>query len=242
MINWKSFFDRIYCIHYLPHKDRMPLLKEELNRVGLLDCGIFEWRYTVPDSYDDIIWKVAESNKWCTRRAYVNLSLENHRLLKQALLLGYKRILIIEDDISFISDLEELNKILEATPKELGIIQYDKRANFPKGEDVVWENLKTNNRINPFFVKSTINFANATAMGYFGIGIEDAFKVLDSRLCTPDRIVKFTKKPHAIAIKSLAVQNLYDSAINLSFNTKEIIHYECYRQVGVDLSQYGKQK
>lgn len=238
-MNWKRFFDKIYCVHYLPHKDRLPRLEKELARVGILESGILEWRYTVPDVYDDIIWKVAEKNKWCSRKSYVNLAMENHRILKQAQLLGLKRILVIEDDISFLKDTEEIEKILSAVPVDMGIVQFDKRANYPKGEDVVWQNLVSRSKINPYFVKSTVNFANATAMGYFNEGINDAFRVLDSRLCTPDRIVKFTKKPHAIAIKSMAVQHLYDSAINLTFNKADIIHYQCYKQVGVDVSLYG---
>ncbi|MBO6031776.1 MAG: hypothetical protein J6Q22_10010 [Prevotella sp.] len=240
-IEWGRFFDRIYCVHFLPHKDRMKKLTEELERVGILDSGILEWRYTVPDRYEDIIWKVAEKNKWCSRRAYVNLALENHRILEEAILLGLNRILIIEDDILFLSSIREIKEILLDIPKEYGIVQFDKRANIPKGEDVVWEELLRRSKINDHYVRSTFNFPNATAMGYFHEGILDAFKVLDSRLCTPDRIMKFTNKPHAIAIKSMAIQKLYDSAINLSFNSAEIIHYQCYRQVGVNNELYGKQ-
>lgn len=239
LINWGEYFDRIYCVHFLPHKDRLARLKKELSRVGILDSGILEWRYTVPDSYDEIIWKVAEKNRWCSRKAYVNLALENHRILKQSQLLGFKKILILEDDIAFLRSIEEIKKILDAIPTQYGIVQFDKRANFPKGDDKIWQNLVKTKQVNPYFVESTINFANATAMGYFNEGIDDAFQVLDRRLCTPDRIVKFIRKSHAIAIKSMAVQQLYDSAINLTFNKADIIHYECYRQVGVDISQYG---
>ena len=241
MIPWKDYFDRIYCVHYLPHKDRMPRLQNELKRVGIIDSGILEWRYTVPDSYDDIIWKVAEKNKWCSRKSYVNLSLENHRLLKQAMLMGLERILVIEDDIAFLRRLEDIESILKSIPVEYGIVQFDKRANFPKGEEVVWKDLVAHSKINPFFVKSTKNFANATAMGYFYGGIEDAFNVLDARTCTPDRIVRFTGKPHAIAIKSLAIQHLYDSAINLTFDKADVIHYACYQQVGVKCEEYQSQ-
>lgn len=238
MIPWKDYFDKIYCVHYLPHKDRLPRLLKELDRVGITESGILEWRYTVPDTYDEIIWKVAEKNKWCSRKAYVNLSLENHRLLKQAMLLGLNRILVLEDDIAFLRRLDDIEPILKSIPVEYGIVQFDKRANFPQGEESVWKDLVAKSKINPFFVKSTKNFANATAMGYFNEGIEDAYKVLDARTCTPDRIVKFTNKPHAIAIKSLAIQHLYDSAINLTFDKADVIHYACYQQVGVKCEEY----
>lgn len=238
MISWKNYFDRIYCVHYLPHKDRLPRLLNELDRVGITESGILEWRYTVPDTYDEVIWKVAEKNKWCSRKAYVNLALENHRIMKQSLLLGLKRILVIEDDIAFLRNTEAIKAILESIPIDYGIVQFDKRANFPQGEESIWKDMVAHNKINTFFVKSTKNFANATAMGYFNDGIEDAYQVLDKRLCTPDRIVKFTNKPHAIAIKSLAIQHLYDSAINLTFNKADIIHYACYQQVGVKCEEY----
>ena len=53
MIPWKDYFEKIYCIHYLPHKDRLPRLLKELDRVGITESGILEWRYTVPDTYDE---------------------------------------------------------------------------------------------------------------------------------------------------------------------------------------------
>ena len=77
-------------------------------------------------------------------------------------------------------------------------------------------------------------------MGYFNDGIVDAFNVLDSRLCTPDRIVKFTQKPHAIAVKSLAIQSIFNSAINLTFDKADNIHYGCYKAVGVDINLYAR--
>ena len=240
MIKWNLYFDKIYCVHFLPHKERLPLLLKELKRVGILDSGIFEWRYTIPDKYDDIIWPIASRNKWCSRKQYVNLALENHRILTEARLLELKRILIIEDDILFLTDISLIENILNNIPNQFGIVQFDKRANFTNGEQEIWLNLIRNKKINQSFVDSTYNFANATAMGYFYSGIDDAFNVLEKRLCTPDRIVKFICKHHAIAITSLAVQNLYDNAINLTFDKAEKIHYECYRQVGVDLSLYGE--
>lgn len=239
MIKWDSYFEKIFCIHYLPHQDRMKRLNNELKRVGILDSGILEWRYTVPDIYDDIIWKVAEKNKWCSRKSYVNLALENHRILKYSQLLGLRRILIIEDDIAFLKDLEEIDEILKEIPVDYGIVQFDKRSNFINGEKSIWEKMVSDNRINRYFVKSSYNFANATAMGYFNSGIDDAFNVLDKRLCTADRIVKFIGKPHAISIKSIAVQNLYNTAINLTFDKAENIHYKCYRQVGVEIGEYN---
>lgn len=32
-----SMFDRIFCIHFLPYRERLPKIKEELGRIGVLD-------------------------------------------------------------------------------------------------------------------------------------------------------------------------------------------------------------
>ena len=55
MINW-NIFDKIYCIHYLPYKERFNDIKSELSRIGLLNSSNFEFYYTVPNKYYDFLF------------------------------------------------------------------------------------------------------------------------------------------------------------------------------------------
>ena len=55
MIDCKKHFDHIYCIHFVEYKERRPELMEELNRVGILDSGIFSFKYTFRTPLDNVL-------------------------------------------------------------------------------------------------------------------------------------------------------------------------------------------
>jgi hypothetical protein len=47
MIKWDKYFDKIYCIHFLPTRnERIQRIEDEISRVGILSSNIFHWKYT----------------------------------------------------------------------------------------------------------------------------------------------------------------------------------------------------
>ena len=112
MINWKKYFDHIYCIHYLPHVERYKELNDELNRVSILNSGIFEYLYTKEDNteYRVKAFKVTLNHKKCLEDAINN---------------SYNRILILENDVKFLKDLSLLEQYLENIPEDADLILFD---------------------------------------------------------------------------------------------------------------------
>ena len=105
---WTDHFDHIYCINFLGNKSRLPGLKKEFDRVGLTDCGILTFANNTPDPWDKVIAKACPRSAWAefSNVGFVNLGLSTARILREALALGYKRILILEDDIRFLKEFE----------------------------------------------------------------------------------------------------------------------------------------
>ena len=125
-IQWETLFDRVFCVYYLPNKARMPRLQKELERIGLLESPVFEWRFTTPSPYDKVVQDSYKDKKWINSIGCMNVALETNRILKESLLLGYKRILVLEDDVAFLKDLTQLKTILENIPEGYDVVQLDK--------------------------------------------------------------------------------------------------------------------
>ena len=120
-----SRFDKIVCIHYLPYmKERYDNCVKELTRVGILDLPQFEWEFTVPNVFNSLIkfpkgrigrfFEVAEKQ----------YAIQYYTLMKKLLMLGYEKVLILEDDAFFLKDLDKVKEILDATPADWDIVNY----------------------------------------------------------------------------------------------------------------------
>lgn len=121
-------FDKIACIHYLPYmEERFGKMKAELDRVGILDCGRFFWELTTPNPIYDYIRIPVDKNthdKGITKATKV-YTLHYYSLLKKFQLLGYEHVLILEDDIAFRKDVDELAKIVKSAPEDYDILNLD---------------------------------------------------------------------------------------------------------------------
>ena len=150
-IDWGKYFDRIFCVFFLPNKGRMERISAELKRVGILDSKVFEWRFTVPSKLDKRIQDSFVDKKWVENVGAINGTIEQTRILKESLLLGYKRILILEDDVAFLKDLSEILSILDNLPEGYDVIQCDKGV-LPY-DIKKWEST-CKNKINEWFVEN----------------------------------------------------------------------------------------
>lgn len=235
-IVWNNYFDKIYCITHLPNDSRKEHLRKELERVGLWESPILEMRYTVACPYDNLILQFVR-RQGTKRISYVNLSLENLKILKTSFLLGYSRILILEDDVSFLSNLQELNNCLASMPTDFNVFQFDKFL--PSTRIEVWNEAIRNKRINDFWVDGTgLNFTSATMMSFDRHGMEEYIKVYENRLPAPDRIMAYTDCKIAIPIKNMCVQQLFSDAENLKMCSVEYLK-ECQTNNGVKVEDYG---
>lgn len=123
MINWAKYFDKIYCINFCQFTERKQLMQFQLNRVGILKSGIFEWYTTYQTNFNFY-------NYLKTKYPYivhnVSLMFGHYNCVREALYNRYERILILEDDARFLKDLDLIEKILENKPEDADLILYDK--------------------------------------------------------------------------------------------------------------------
>lgn len=128
MIDWTKYYDKIYCINFCQYTKRKQLMQFELNRVGILNSGIFEWYFTTNRSLDKEFENYLHNkfNYCLSPQDSVSLTLGHYNVFKDAYFKGYNRILIIEDDMRFLKDLNLLKQILQHRPENMNLILYDK--------------------------------------------------------------------------------------------------------------------
>lgn len=130
IIDWKKYFDQIFCVQFLPHrKVRGERICNELERVGILNSGIFQWKY----SFSSPFYSVLKNNipirhqNVRDKQTQFDISLTHYEIYKFAYEFEYSRILILEDDVVFLKDLNEIKTILDNSPNT-DIVLYDKFA------------------------------------------------------------------------------------------------------------------
>ena len=134
---WRQNFEHVYCVSYAPYKKRREKLFEELKRVGIIHSELdgeknepfFSMHYTVENPFEQMLlthpgFNWPKHNKRFNKGA-LSLALGHYCVMKEAMSLGYLRILIIEDDIVFLKDLSVINDIIENIPLS-DVIMYDK--------------------------------------------------------------------------------------------------------------------
>ena len=119
---FSQFFDHIYCLHYLPSYDRYQKIKDEFEKVGIDEnAKYFSWVYDYPSPLIDLVYNDGRVNMnsalKSTSRSYIKrVSMKHYEIIKEAYLLGYDRILILENDIRFHNDIEYINTLLNNMP------------------------------------------------------------------------------------------------------------------------------
>lgn len=111
MINWNKYFDHIFCITYLEN-NRYKKICEELDRVGILKSGIFEFYYDCDYKYKDIMHDALPAD-WVDRDQSKILTIYHYKLWKIIGKLNFNRVLILEDDVAFLKDLTKLQYYLD---------------------------------------------------------------------------------------------------------------------------------
>lgn len=94
----------------------------------MLDSGIFQWEYT----FDSPFFQTLRSNVRCFHRnveqnqGAFNCALAHYCVYKKAIGLGYKRILVFEEDIAFMKDKDLFFNTMRNTPEDADVCLYDK--------------------------------------------------------------------------------------------------------------------
>jgi len=242
-IRWSDYFDRIYCLHYLGNDRRLPMITREFDRVGIDKSGIFSFAHTSKDPWE----RYVEAN--CPRttedaegnRGFVNLGLATARILRESLALGYRRVLILEDDIRFLKDTSEIRETLDDLPA-YPIVQLDKFLPWEISSDeyrsIVRSHVVPNH---PLFYDGGIMFlASGACFCADARGMRALLDSLERNGPRPvDGLFHQCGVRRACAIRNMAVQVAYGDALLFSYLKNGNTHHRAYRNQGVRYEDYN---
>ena len=101
MIDWNKYFEHIYIYSCTSNFERREKLDKELQRIG---CNNYKYYYSPKDNqlmnYEHFHNHMARSHK--------NITFGEYTLIKTCYELGYNNILLIEDDLRFLKDINEI--------------------------------------------------------------------------------------------------------------------------------------
>ena len=238
-IPWGRWFDKVYCCWYMPSKGRYERLKGEMERLGLWGSPLFELRKMVPQRMEEVVleWSRRQPGG-CTRLFAVGLGMENIRIMKEALLSGYRRIMIIEDDAAFLKDKGEIVRILDAMPEGFGMVQMDKAIHNQR-EVEFYDRLLSERRINEHYVDCREGcFTLSTCNVYTREGIEKVVAEMEAKMAIIDCVAGWIPTEPAVAVKNLAVQIVYGKCNNKVFYDKLEAMHSIYKLQGLDYADY----
>lgn len=235
-IDWEKYFDGIYCLHYFPQSDKYEFIKNELRRVGILDSGIFEFKYTFPSPYDEIIFNAQKDNLFCPKPLYVNCCLGIRQILNEAIAFGRKRILILENDIAFLKDTGELKSMLEKMPADATLVQFDKYI--CEGHPLEIWNRICSEQDGDFVDIGNENFTSAGGIVLNEDGMRAMLREMDKRISATDQLYRFLPGKKYIARKNICIQVLHANSNCYSSCGLEAMHM-VYRTININYSEYS---
>lgn len=245
-VDWSKYFDHIYCFHFLGKSERLRKdITAELDRVGILKSGIFNFVYTSRDPWEKALWDASPRCRKTFNVSFLNLGLATARTLREALALGYQRVLFLEDDIRFLKDLKEIEKILAATPNEsrdeVSIVQYDKFLPWSMTPSE-YRRMVEVGRFNDYFFSSRGKslYSGACFMATKK-GMEALLRFNEDDHPTPsDGVFQMVGVKTACADRNMAIQIFYDDAMAAGyFNGKGNTHHKAYAPMELDYSLYN---
>lgn len=103
------------------HKERAQSVKAEFDRVGLEVTPFWGCQ----TGYDAVIERNIRHSRMVGNGAYLNITLKHLQMVKTAYELGAEHALFFEDDIRFLKDLELLEQIVVALPRDFDVALFD---------------------------------------------------------------------------------------------------------------------
>lgn len=245
MIDWKKYFDHIYCIHYLPYKERYRKCVDELTRVGIRESGIFSWKLTWDSPLFDKLYQVCNA---APSVGCMKIGVAHYMCIKEAYELGFNHVLILENDNIFLKDVNKIEKILNDLPDDYDICFLDKiPSKTAKYEDAV------KNATNESFIDVDKKFyvlANCYALSRKGM--EHVIKSQEKRLAISDTYLRFNNfmpeepglKRYA-AITTIAIQNPGFAPESENEKLRKVkpginSNIDDYRRIGVKFEDYNQ--
>ena len=245
MIKWNEIFDSIWGISFTGYPERRKSLETEFNRIGILDSGIFNWRFTYPSIFDNILFDVTKKqlrHNNCKNVPSMSCSLGHYCCIKTAYELGHEFILVMEDDIRFLKDIGKISKIMENIPPCADIVNFDALPSDIRWNSQNFQIASDSGSYNEFFFRYEMlmggscyalsrNAMKRICQRYEQM-LAPADHYLSGLIYLGNDISKYASK------ESICCQLTYGNSVNTILYGKNSLH-DVYRRRNLDYSKYN---
>lgn len=119
----KTEFDKIYCISFLENQQRRAVMERQFLELGI-DVTFYNALNYRKIFNKEVLGEIQKINNQIYSWGVFGCSHSHYSIIKEAQLLGYKKILIFEDDALLIKDKFILEKYFNNLPENWDFIKY----------------------------------------------------------------------------------------------------------------------
>lgn len=152
-IDWTKYFDRIWCISFIPYAKRREAIKREFDRIGIAKHPNLQWNLTFDSPYFSLCKRVLDANPSMGRLlnpTELKCWAGHYSCIKTSAALGDERVLIIEDDSRFLKDLSRMKLILDNMPLDYDVVMFDYFVCVTDDEFSAYKSRKVNEHFSEF--------------------------------------------------------------------------------------------
>lgn len=241
-VNCWNRFARKSLICFTGYYERFSGISNELNRIGMKDVNV---RWDFPNPFEGVLLKNLKHEKDIASGGYMNCTMGHYSEIKTAFELGAETCLIMEDDIRFLKDVEEIDRIVNSLPEDFDIAMFDYFPTRGTSHGKL-DSMKTSRKVNEYWAE----FDDMYSMGCYALSrrameryiwLNEA-AVLDGkvgmlRICDHFLDRKYYKKGSKLyfARENVAIQRGSNSS-----NTSFWRIARSYSRMGIDMSRYSE--
>jgi len=193
IIDWKDYVDHIFSVTCTKNKEQIGILENELKRVDILNSGIYTNFVNVDSPFYKLIYdNVYKIDIYNPFNGATKLTYAIYYLLRLSYELGYERIIIMEDDVKFLKDKEELNNLMKYitnnAPENFDIIVgnmellIDRYYDFSNNDFLTNKHFRYNN-----IDADTVYYSCSTINIYSRSGMKKLINFFEHTYCVIDR-------------------------------------------------------
>lgn len=238
----KSCWDRFgykALISFTGYPERVKGIMSEFSRVGMSGVNV---HYGFPTPFNRVLINALPHDGPVNSEATMSCAMNHYAVVKTAYCLGYESCLVMEDDIRFLNDVDEIRKTVEALPDDFDIALFDL---IPIAINVDVKRLRRDERVNDRWFR----YHNMRSMACYAFSrrMMERFIWLNEAAATDPAVGFLRPNDHFLdQVYHLPGMNIYGAMENIavqrmigdSINNKNNCYAGLYRQIGIDLSKY----
>ena len=237
IIDWFSQFDKIFILNLDIERKRREFMKMQLYHLGISNLPNIQWFISTEhpiEKMHSLEWNMHKDEFHLYRPFEYSCAREHYTIVKTSYNLGYKKILVMEDDIAFMKDLNALSKMLTESPEDADFLRFHACSVYDQALRVPKHNSSWNKDLFSVWNLSCTAYMTRKSMQYYVWCQDKKFQVADMPLYMAS--VNFGKIRSYLSRVPICIQEKsFDSKIRNSMNDR--INYETDNVLEQDINK-----